>query len=144
MRFQSISEALEETEEDGLWAKRRRDLEREARKRIPDFQVIVAFAQRTSGGDPKTRLLAESSHRLLWLYHHCLPEMVSEARFDVGKLLVHFQPTEGDDDSDKESNDLDVLKQMHILRILEISDQFVWTAKYGTSSHRSLRIRGLT
>lgn len=133
--FQSISEALEETHEEGLWSRRRQDLEREARKRVPDFQVIVAFAQRTSAGrgDNKAELLAESSHRLLWLYQDCLPSVVSEARFDVGKLLAHFLQDENADGEEAQVvTGLEVMKQLHVLRVLEVSDQFAWTAKYGT------------
>ncbi len=130
--FQKISDALEEVEEDGLWAKRIRDLEREARKRIPEFQVILAFSQRTNAdAGVKKELLAESSHRLLWLYHRFLPELASEARFDVGKLLTHFMTPPADNEASGTAH-LDTLKQLHILGILEASDQFAWTAKYGT------------
>ncbi|KIY73323.1 hypothetical protein CYLTODRAFT_485490 [Cylindrobasidium torrendii FP15055 ss-10] len=141
--FQLVSEALEETHDDGLWSRRRQDLEREARKRVPDFQVIVAFAQRTSAGrgDNKSELLAESSHRLLWLYQDCLPSVVSEARFDVGKLLAHFLPGEITDGEEAQvASGLEIMKQLHVLRVLEVSDQFAWTAKYASSKESSLAI----
>ncbi|KAG6897168.1 hypothetical protein C0992_003674 [Termitomyces sp. T32_za158] len=104
--FLEVEAALEENETEGQWCRRRRDIEREARRRVPDFQVIVAFSQQkfeeapataktTIGAPPpgptpnptRTALLSESAHRLLWMYQRCLPMVVAEARFDVGKLL---------------------------------------------------------
>ncbi|KAF9046067.1 hypothetical protein BDZ89DRAFT_1155358 [Hymenopellis radicata] len=109
-------------------------------KRIPEFQVILAFSQRTNAdAGIKKELLAESSHRLLWLYHRFLPELASEARFDVGKLLTHFVTTPEDIEASGTAH-LDTLKQLHILGILEASDQFAWTAKYGAAKHSSLYI----
>src|ERR1700722_9985884 len=73
-----IGNSLEENEEGGLWYTRRREIEREARKRVPDLQVIIALSQlvgNQEGGSAnvkpnqiKTALLAEAAQRLLWMY----------------------------------------------------------------------------
>ncbi|KAJ7175823.1 ribosome 60S biogenesis N-terminal-domain-containing protein [Mycena filopes] len=75
----------------------RRDLEREIRHRVPEFQVIVAFASAQKEGSgkgehqpTKAALLSESAQRLLWMYHAYLPLLVAETRFDVGKLVQNF------------------------------------------------------
>lgn len=104
--------------EEGLWAKRLRGVKREVRRRVPDFQVVLAFvqlhsqapkearaaraakaAEEASSAEPppqpapvtnptKEALLGEAAQRLMWMYQRCLPELVAEARFDVGKVLV--------------------------------------------------------
>jgi nucleolar pre-ribosomal-associated protein 1 len=149
--FGKIAKSLEEDVE-GQWTRRVRDIEKEARRRVPDFQVVVAFAQQKlgdvsalqSGKTPldsrlynpqKSALLSECALRLLWLYHGCLPLLVSEARFDVGKLLSSFlntpktttiQVEEGQD-----VRGLHTLRQLHILRLLKESDQFIWSGRIG-------------
>jgi nucleolar pre-ribosomal-associated protein 1 len=127
--FRTIMQSLEENEVEGQWSKRLTELTREARRRVPDFQVIVSFAHQQKG-----ELLAESAMRLLWLYHECLPDLVSEAKFDVGKLLVNAFPIPSEDDEEndggKEGGFRDV-ERLHVLRMLTCSDQFVWTGKPG-------------
>ena len=147
-----ISSALEESQEDGQWAKREKEVAREVRKRVPEFQVLVAFsqAQQQKHGEPlatatsseqshsgisvpnpaKTALLSEASLRLLWLYHQCFPAMVAEAKFDVGKLLQAFvdDETTGDDATDT-SKRFRQLQQLHILNLLKESDQFAVTGR---------------
>lgn len=130
--------SLEEDEE-GQWAIRRQELEREISRRVPEFQVIVAFAQQTSnmthtasdqtGAQVKAALLAESAQRLLWLYHQWLPSLVAEARFDVGKLLQSVQVVGPDADitMDRWTN----IRQLHVLRLLKESDQFSLVGKTG-------------
>ncbi|ORY24442.1 ribosome 60S biogenesis N-terminal-domain-containing protein, partial [Naematelia encephala] len=86
-----------------VWARRRRELEMEARKRVPEVLVIIGFAQRSATiartlpdtddePDPavlaRSQMLTESALRLFGLYHQNLPSIANEARFDVGKLLV--------------------------------------------------------
>lgn len=105
--FKAIEEALEVGDtEQGLWGKRREEVEREVRKRVPEFQVVVGFSQQKtpvpSGtgqsavasqqlpNPVRNALLQESAQRLLLLYHKHLPEVVAEARFDVGKALTGF------------------------------------------------------
>lgn len=154
--FDKVENALEEDGQDGQWSKRQKDVEREVRKRVPEFQVIVAFSQqkstdKTPGGvgltpnPTKAALLTESAQRLLWLYHRCLPSLVAEARFDVGKLLQNFfsstqsisseSTVSGEDEEDSgPPARLHIVRQLHVLRLLKESDQFVWTSKSGQSA----------
>jgi nucleolar pre-ribosomal-associated protein 1 len=120
-------------------------MEREARKRVPDFQVVVAFSQQKLGdGQMKTpnptkaALLSEAAQRLLWMYHRCLASVVAEARFDVGKLLQNFslemQPVTEQDESLNVAAKLHMVRQLHVLRLLKDSDQFNWSGKMGMRS----------
>ncbi|TFK53356.1 hypothetical protein OE88DRAFT_1696250 [Heliocybe sulcata] len=145
--FRNIEGALQESEEEGQWARRRKEVEREVRRRVPDFQVVVAFSQQkalteaaqkagTSPHPAKMALIAESAQRLLWLYHCCLPSLVAEARFDVGRLLHHFVPLSAEGQGSSVSSDhsgLSTLQQLHILRLLNESDSFSWTNKLDSS-----------
>ncbi|KAJ3554485.1 hypothetical protein NM688_g3084 [Phlebia brevispora] len=134
-------QALEENEE-GHWTRRRHELEREVARRVPEFQVVVAFAQQTSSDahsvsehatvqPVQEALLAESAQRLLWLYHQWLPSLVAEARFDVGKLLQRIQ--DGSRDSSAGISGLAKMLQLHVLRLLRESDQFTLFGKTGSS-----------
>src|SRR5882762_2379397 len=150
--FHDVQSMLEEDEEDGQWCKRRREIERDVRRRVPDFQVVVGFSQQKfvdnvaqpdnsilpSGhiNPTKAALLSESAQRLLWLYHRCLPSLVAEARFDVGKLLLNFGGTASDGMAniltDTVSNPvagLRTIRELHVLRLLKDSDQFAWSGK---------------
>lgn len=149
--MRKVEGELEEGEGDGQWKKRRSELELEARRRVPDFQVIIAFSQKTgedvqsapkdgdtnstATGKVRMAMLAESSTRLLWLYHLCFPLLVAEARFDVGKLLQHSFGN-GTNDIVRLTSGLDTLRRLHILRLLRESDQFLWSNKSGESHTR--------
>ena len=142
-------ESMLEEDEIGQWKKRRHDLEREARRRIPGFQVIIAFSQKTGDhvdvqptssevtaknippNKVRAAMLAEISTRLLWLYHLCFPSVVAEARFDVGKTLQNSFGEVRRNNVVSPTSGLDTLRQLHILRLLKESDQFVWTGKSG-------------
>ncbi|KAI0333443.1 hypothetical protein GY45DRAFT_306027 [Cubamyces sp. BRFM 1775] len=165
--FQEVERALEEDEEEGLWARRRREIEREVRKRVPDFQVIVGFSQRMNeattaldaqgneksekaqGGKDKQKerapnptrsaLLTESAHRLLWLYHRLLPSVVAEARFDAGKLLQAIEDMLLQASVGSTTAGLDTLRQLHVLRLLRESEHFTWSGKSG-SKHSNFYI----
>ena len=127
------------------------------RKRVPDFQVIVGFSQRTNEASvpapaahgqgkekekqkeaapnpTRTALLAESAHRLLWLYHQLLPAVVAEARFDAGKLLQAIEDMLVQDSSASPTGGLDTLRQLHVLRLLKESEHFIWSGKSGAFS----------
>ena len=140
--LRKVAFALEEDEDDGQWSKRREELAREVRRRVPDFQVVVAFSQKqseVSGGSSlqsnptKMALLAESAQRLLWLYHRSLPSIVAEARFEFGKLLQTFTSERGSSEQATDTaSRLYRVQQLHILKLLTESDQFVWTTKIGT------------
>ncbi|KAG1791586.1 ribosome 60S biogenesis N-terminal-domain-containing protein [Suillus plorans] len=137
--FQDVESALEE-DESGQWTRRHREVEREARRRVPEFQVVVAFSQiKVDAKEVKLALLGESAQRLLWLYHLCFPQMVAEARFDVGKLLQGL--VDASQDTIGEAGNvcgLHGLKQLHVLRLLQESDQFIWSGKVANSSHTYL------
>ena len=152
--FRGVAGELEEDEEEGEWSKRIRDLEKEVRRRVPEFQVVVAFSQHglvhdaatpQTKGQPitpnatRSSLLAESALRLLWMYHRCLASLAAEARFDIGKLLQRFLKVPSDDDDEEEEEEknevldtverLDRVRRLHVLRLLKESDQFAWTGK---------------
>jgi nucleolar pre-ribosomal-associated protein 1 len=150
--FREAESALEEDEESGQWKLRRKDIEREIRKRIPNFEVIIAFSQQKStslqwGADLsaetsertfRSAMISESALRLMWAYHHFLPDVPSEARYDVGKLLlndaVQRLSRSASNTSPKIAKEIalfDSLSVLHILRLLQHSDQIVWTSTLG-------------
>ncbi|KLO07343.1 hypothetical protein SCHPADRAFT_652933 [Schizopora paradoxa] len=124
--------ALEEDEFSGQWSKRHQEVQSEVRKRLPDFQVIIAFSQQKApvdvNGDgassAKQGLLAEVSQRLLWLYHHCVPSMVAEVNFEAGKSLQGLWQRSNE-------SGLSVVQQLLVLRMLGESAQFSWSARPG-------------
>lgn len=142
--MREVQQALEEDEGNGLWSVRRSEVEREVLRRVPDFQVVVAFAQQKPAQVPmavdgevqdttaftKAALLSESAQRLLWLYHRYLPQLVAEARFDVTRLLAGIH--EGILDSDATVG-LVTLRQLHTLRLLNESEEFSIMGKAGKS-----------
>lgn len=87
--------------QEGSWSKVRRELEFEARRRVPEVLVVITFAQQSAQLAPaeaesgeeqallaKSTMLTESALRLFGLYYRTLPSLAGEARFDVGRLLV--------------------------------------------------------
>jgi nucleolar pre-ribosomal-associated protein 1 len=83
------------------WSRVRRELEFEARRRVPDVIVIITFAQQSAQLAPteteteeeqalaaKSTMLTESALRLFGLFYKTLPSIATEAKFDVGRLLV--------------------------------------------------------
>ncbi|KAH8115698.1 ribosome 60S biogenesis N-terminal-domain-containing protein [Phellopilus nigrolimitatus] len=147
--FRTVEQALEEDESDGQWARRRVEVEREVRRRAPDFQVIIAFSNtyRSRGGaggippSTKSAMLSELAQRLLWLYHRCVPSLVAEARYDVGKSLQTFPDQEScGSDMPTETEGLHRLQQLHVLKMLKESDQFVWFAKAAPSAPSNIHI----
>ncbi len=143
-----IEAELEEGESNGQWRKRRNELELEARRRVPDFQVVIAFSQKASEevqtarehtdatttppGKVRMAMLAESSTRLLWLYHLCFPSLIAEVRYDVGKLLQNsFDDKVGTDNITGPTSGLDTLRRLHVLRLLRESNQFLGFGKSG-------------
>ena len=145
--FREVADALEE-EEDGQWRQAVVSLEHEARKRVPEFQVVVAFSQQKSDvaqekSTPDGRavgpvlkpltasMLSESALRILWLYHKCLPTLVDEGRFDSGKLLRSFIHHRSGEMEGQSVDGWDLLRRLHVLRLLKESDQFSWSGKAG-------------
>ncbi|GJE99428.1 ribosome 60S biogenesis N-terminal-domain-containing protein [Phanerochaete sordida] len=143
--------ALEEDEDEGQWSRRLREVEREAARRVPDFQVVVAFGQQKTtelqaakeqGAVTKAALLAESAQRLLWLYHEHLPSLVAETRFDVAKLLQGIQESEAlDEGAVAPHPGLVAMRQLHILRLLRESEDFSWSGKTGSRGNLSILLR---
>ena len=159
MKYRAVVQALQTVEEtlnegeNGRWSARRTELEREVRRRVPDLQVVLAFAQQ-KGHDilqapavlanaadatqlvptnhARNALLIECAERLLWLYHQLLPNLVSEARFDAGKLLQTTYAAESAE-ANTVTAGVDTLRHLHVLRLLRVSDQFSWSAKSGRS-----------
>ena len=130
-------------------------LEAEARKRVPELQVIIAFSQQKSDmvqekntpshgtviTTPKpltTSMILESALRILWLYHKCLPTLVAEARFDSGKLLWSFIHHWSGEVQGQSVDGWDILRRLHVLRLLKESDQFSWSGKAGNENFSSL------
>ena len=151
--FQGVADELEE-EEDGQWRQAIVTLEAEARKRVPEPQVVIAFSQQKSdiiqeksaSGDgvavaalkPLTAsVISESALRILWLYHKCLPTLVAEARFDSGKLLRSFLHHWNGGMQSQSADGWDMLRQLHVLRLLKESDQFSWSGKAGNEVRSS-------
>ncbi|KAG8735771.1 hypothetical protein FRC10_010167, partial [Ceratobasidium sp. 414] len=123
------------------WATRATEVVDAVRRRIPEVGVVVGVAQEAvkalvEGEGERTEarrdLLAEGALRLLWLYARVLPGAIAEVRFDVGKLLQETEVGEGEDG---ERNGMRVMCQIHVLRVLGESDQFVWSAKPAGSTH---------
>jgi nucleolar pre-ribosomal-associated protein 1 len=152
--FQEVADALEE-EGDGQWRQAVVGLETEARKRVPELQVVIAFSQqksdiaqeKSSPGDgtavaatlkPLTAsMISESALRILWLYHKCLPTLVAEARFDSGKLLWSFLHRWSGEVQGQYVDGWDMLRRLHVLRLLKESDQFSWSGKTGSEAYSS-------
>jgi len=145
--FQDVADALEE-EEEGQWRQAIVALEVEARKRVAELQVIIAFSQQKSDATPEkatsshgipvatlkpltASVISESALRLLWLYHKCLPTLVAEARFDSGKLLWSFLHHWSGQGQGEYVDGWGVLRRLHVLRLLKESDQFSWSGKAG-------------
>lgn len=148
--LRAAESSLEETGGMGQWNRRRTELEAEVKRRVPHFEVIVAFCQRKMsssdwGSDmtaesPQKRtnvsMVAESALRLMWLYHDALPSIPAEARYDVGRLLATGIGKQliGFTTSLHHVNDgtgFDTLSQLHLLQLLQHSDQFVWSNTSG-------------
>lgn len=90
-----------DSSKEGPWSKARRELEFEARRRVPEVLVVITFAQQSAQLAPaepetdedkalsaKSTMLTESALRLFGLYYRTLPSLSGEAKFDVGRLLV--------------------------------------------------------
>ncbi|QRW12827.1 nucleolar pre-ribosomal-associated protein 1 [Ceratobasidium sp. AG-Ba] len=124
------------------WTTRAAEVTDAVRRRMPEVGVVVGIAQEAvkalgQEGDRaqeiKHELLAEGALRLLWLYSLVLPGAMAEVRFDIGKLL---QETELEVEKEGENrNGMRVMCQIHVLRLLGESDQFVWHAKAPGASH---------
>ncbi|KAF9263035.1 hypothetical protein L218DRAFT_1077444 [Marasmius fiardii PR-910] len=127
----------------GQWRKCLLDLEREVRKRVPEFGVVVSFVSRieTESSEMKSAVLSEVAHRLLWLYHDALPGVMGEVKYDFGRLLSSVNVSEGEEEVQAVGR-LGMLKQVHILRLLSENEAFKgdWSGRSGNSRHTNLHI----
>ncbi|ELU36766.1 hypothetical protein AG1IA_09204 [Rhizoctonia solani AG-1 IA] len=130
------------------WNERAAEVVDAVRKRVPELGVVVGITQEASKALQKNEdatmdnevearelLLAEGSLRLMWLYARVLPGTMAETRFDVGKLLQETEVKETEDGETSGIVGLRVMCQIHMLRLLGESDQFVWSAKPSGSQH---------
>ena len=68
-----------EDEDEGQWSRARREIMREARKRVPELQVVIAYSQmhtERDANETRAALLAESAQRLRW-QPRCMPTSFS-------------------------------------------------------------------
>lgn len=156
-KFERVLQALKRVEttllEDsgvGQWHLRIDELEKEVKKRVPNFEVVVAFSQQKSGVawapehskqyGTRRGMVSEIGLKLMWLYHQSLPSIPAEARYDIGKLL--FSPAgqqliAGGGDAENlpsQAPGLATLSQLHLLRLFRHSGQFAWWTTFGEYS----------
>ena len=156
-KFEKVLQALKRVEttlmEDsgvGRWHSRIKELEKEVKKRVPNFEVIVAFSQQKSSVAwapehskeyvARRGMISEIGLKLMWLYHRSLPSIPAEARYDIGKLL--FSPAgqqliaDGGDVGtlSSQTSGLVTLSQLHLLRLFHHSGQFAWWTTFGEYS----------
>jgi nucleolar pre-ribosomal-associated protein 1 len=87
--------------EENPWSVCIRQLEMEARRRVPELMVVIAFAQKSAimgqvaedeevdeALASKSAMLTEAALRLFGLYHQAIPAVTRDTKFDVGRLLV--------------------------------------------------------
>lgn len=151
--FNTIERALGEDSITGQWARRRQDIEKEIRKRVPDFQVIIAFSnahampsssEESTGVRARAFLMAEVAQRLMWLYHRCCPSLVAEARYDIAKSLAALDIDNKAQASDGAIGNLLRLHQLHVINMLKKNEQFVWHAKTGSFALEPTEVTYLT
>lgn len=126
--FQENSIMLEENQTTGQWVRRARDLQKEVERRLPDVMVIIGTVQQSQKtNNPSSVLLRECALRLLGLYQTLFPRLVSEVKFDTGKLLENALESSQDSTSSRHN----ILQQLHVLRFLTNNDQFSGMSKMG-------------
>ncbi|TRM62838.1 ribosome 60S biogenesis N-terminal-domain-containing protein [Schizophyllum amplum] len=131
---------------EGAWAARRAELEGEVRRRVPEFSVIVGLSRAGDAqkDDAQHALIGEVAARLLWLYHHVLPGAVREVRVDVGRALVGMGEATAAKHTVGEEVDVAArlrgVQQLHVLRLLQDTEDFVWWSKPAGSPHTYLHI----
>ncbi|KAJ3124397.1 hypothetical protein HK098_001168 [Nowakowskiella sp. JEL0407] len=99
----SISAFVDEENQSSLkrlWVRANDELLEEIRRRVPDLQIVVALVQSlakatetkedkvNSDSDVNTSTLYAGALKLARWYQFLFPEMLIEAKFDVGKFLV--------------------------------------------------------
>ena len=82
-------------------------------------------------------LLNEIALRLMWQYHRSLPSLAMETRFNPGQLVrsltVDHEKDQSTDGGTTDTTGLSLVGSLHVLRLLQESDQFSWSGKGGLS-----------
>ncbi|CCA67773.1 hypothetical protein PIIN_01597 [Serendipita indica DSM 11827] len=157
--FKKAEEVLAEDPITGQWALRRKEMEKDFRRRTPPFEVIVAFAQQKASNTQwginveslsssqalRGSMTTEAALRLMWLYYKVLPDLPLEARYDVSKLLhggvgnSFAASLAALSSATRGEIGFDAVCQLHVLRLLQLSDQFIWHTSTGDSQQTQLR-----
>ncbi|KIJ57536.1 hypothetical protein HYDPIDRAFT_35010 [Hydnomerulius pinastri MD-312] len=119
-----VEAALEEEEDEGRWSRRRREVEKEARRRVPEFQVIIAFSQEnlSAGSSPNATKNALLIGKLaLNLVEGSLASLSGE----------NPAVADGGRDQDQRPSPSQSVKQLRVLHLLSGSDQYAWDGKVG-------------
>ena len=136
-RFRLIGDALGENGNEGQWIRRSVEVRNELRRRIPEFQVIIAFAnscKSESNSPTKLVMLSEISQRLVLLYQRVVPSLYAEARYDIGKSLQIIEEPKDSATVSSHSQGLYVLQEIHVLRMIKEGNQFIWPPRAGRKS----------
>ncbi|WWC58327.1 uncharacterized protein I303_100867 [Kwoniella dejecticola CBS 10117] len=149
-------EAGPTTSQENPWIRARRELEMEARKRIPELSIIVAFAQKAAMMAPsepeteaelalasKSAMLTESALRIFSLCNKTIPSLASEMKFDVGRLLVSASSASAERRARREAREgsvisFEALSQLHVLRLLGEVKDWNWMNKAAGSQYTYL------
>nr|XP_019048954.1 hypothetical protein I302_02734 [Kwoniella bestiolae CBS 10118]OCF27884.1 hypothetical protein I302_02734 [Kwoniella bestiolae CBS 10118] len=157
--FLQIEQEIEDepsTSQENAWTKGRRELELEARKRIPELSVIIAFAQKAATMAPseaeteaeialasKSAMLTEIALRIFGLCNKTMPSMGSEMKFDVGRLLVSASSASAERRARREAREgsvvsFEALSQLHVLQLLGEVRDWTWMNKAAGSQYTYL------
>ncbi|OCF45143.1 hypothetical protein I317_00945 [Kwoniella heveanensis CBS 569] len=144
------------TSQENLWTRRRRELELEVRKRIPELSVIIAFAQKAATMAPseaetdaeiamatKSAMLTEVALRIFGLCNKTLPSMATEMKFDPGRLLVSASSASAERRARREAREgnvkgFEALSQLHVLELLGEVRDWNWMNKAAGSQYTYL------
>ncbi|WVF66097.1 hypothetical protein IAT40_000836 [Kwoniella sp. CBS 6097] len=144
------------TSQENIWTRRRRELELEVRKRIPELSVIIAFAQKAATMAPpeaetdaeialatKSAMLTEVALRLFGLCNKTLPSMATEMKFDPGRLLVSASSASAERRARREAREgsvvrFEALSQLHVLELLGEVRDWNWMNKAAGSQYTYL------
>ena len=130
--FHQIAAALEEDTMRGEWSSLCRNVAREFQARIPDFQVTLSIYQ-TQQPDTTQRTrnsaLSVVSKRLVWLYHLCVPSLMTGINYD---FLKHLQADEEKEELFQITREgFYPLARLYILRAVKETIPAVLTVKAG-------------
>nr|XP_019014593.1 uncharacterized protein I206_00676 [Kwoniella pini CBS 10737]OCF53374.1 hypothetical protein I206_00676 [Kwoniella pini CBS 10737] len=149
-------EATPSTSQENPWIRARKDLEMEARKRIPELSVIIAFAQKAATMAPpepetdaelalasKSAMLTEIALRIFGLCNKTIPSLAAEMKFDVGRLLVSASSASAERRARRDAREgsvisFEALSQLHVLQLLGEVKDWNWMNKAAGSQYTYL------